>query len=190
MINLLPADNRKQLRSSYTNTILLKYVVFFIGTMIAVVVSIAVIYINLLYTKGNIEQQLTDLKQRSQLVMQPKQQAEKLQNDLTEVDKIFSKQVHYSNFLVALAKGLPSDVAIQNLDINETSLKAPIIIRVTTVNHDQILNTKRSLENQKFIDSVQISSIAHNEKTNRFDGILILNLNKKGLEETLQWRKK
>lgn len=190
MINLLPLDNRKQLRASYVNTDLFKYIFLFIGTIIALVVSIAFIYITLLYTKGNIEQQLVEVKQRSQATIQTKQRAEQLQKNINEVDAIFSKQSHYSNFLVEFSKALPKDVAIQNLTLSEQALKAPIIIQISTNNHDQMINTKRTLEKAKFIDSVSISSITHNEKTGKFDGILVLNLNKKGTEETLQWRKK
>lgn len=193
MINLLPQDNRKQLKASVMNVILMRYVFFFAGTLIVVAASVAFIYLALLQSKNNLNHQLEDTKQRALAVAATKTESENLRQDIKNVDTIFNNQVHYSNLFIALAKALPADVYIKNFAIShaEMSKTTPIVktLLVVAKNNDRVIETKKALERAKFISSVSINVVNSNDKAFEVDATIDITFDKKGLTEELSWRK-
>lgn len=190
MINLLPQENRKHLKSSQLNTVLLKYVFFFISTLIALTVSIGFIYLNMVYTKISLDKSLSEARARAQTISKTKQEAQELQSKIKEIDTIYNQQVHYSKLYIAIAKQLPADVIISSFQVGADRLSKPQILQVGAASHDKIIETKRSLEKAKFIMGVRINSVLTDQKTGVISGNLSVTFDKKGLGETLQWRKK
>lgn len=190
MINLLPTENRKHLKSSQLNTILLKYVFFFIATLIALSISIGFIYLNMIYTKSTLEHNLNDARAQAQSVATAKQEATELQSQINDIANVFNKQVHYSKIFTSLAEKLPSNVQITSFQIGETAFIKPQTIQIHAPSNDDVINTKRALKEVKFIDSISIISVATDQKTGTISSTLSITFDKKGLGETIQWRKK
>ncbi len=190
MINLLPSDNRKQLKASVLNTSLLKYIFFFVAILIAMAASVGLIYVNLIYTKNSLNQDLEQAKQRALTIQESKTEIEAFRDQINEADKIFSEQVHYSQLLTALAASLPSDVHFTGFKISEIDFKTPQTVQVNTKNSDKIIETKQALEKTNFISSVSIASVAKDQKTGDIDGVLLLTFDQAGLKEVTKWRAK
>lgn len=190
MINLLPQENRKHLKASQLNTVLLKYVFFFASTLIALTVSIGFIYLNLFYTKISIDKNLEDARGRAQTIAKSKQEASELQTQIQNIDKIYNQQIHYSKVLTALAQQLPDDVIIDAFHIGSNAFSKPQTIQIHAQNHDKVIETKRALEKATFIAGVAINNVNTDQKNNVVSGTLTVSFNKQGLGELLQWRKK
>lgn len=193
MINLLPQDNRKQLKASVMNVSLLRYVLFFVGTLLAMAASVGFIYIALLQSKSSLTNQLEESKQRALAIANIKTESEKLRQDIKNTDTIFNSQVHYSNLLTAVAKTLPSDVYILSFIISHAELAktAPTVktISIIAKNNDKVIETKKALEQSSYISSVSINSVTTEEKTGLIEASLQITFDKQGLAKEISWRK-
>lgn len=190
MINLLPQENRKHLKSSQLNTILLKYVFFFASTLAALTASIGFIYLNLIYTKISLEKNLGDARNRAQTIAKSKQEASELRSQIQEINTVYDQQSHYSQLFTALAKQLPTDVIISSFHVGTNVFSKPQILQIHTYDHNKVIETKRALEKADFILGVSINNVTTDQKTDIISSTLTINFNKQGLEKVLQWRKK
>ena len=188
MINLLPPDNRKQLRASISNIALLQMLFFFISILLVLIVSISLIFLNLVQTKNSLNQQKTIAEVKAKTIASTKRQAEVIKQNLAAAGAIFNEQVHYSNLLVAMARALPSDALIRDFKINATSLTTTQTLQILVPNSDRVIAAKHSLESAGFISSVSVSSVANN-RGGGVGAVLVVTFNQAKLKEVLRWQK-
>lgn len=123
MINLLPPDIKQQIRFSYFNTVLRRYIVVIVivaGAMSAILVG------------GNwfARQQIEDLARSNQTVQQeiealkePLNQVQTFADKLNLVGELFERESHYSQFMAELSSVVPAWAQLTSLRLERTPLK-------------------------------------------------------------------
>lgn len=187
MINLLPIDNRKQLRASIHNVTLRRFAFFFVGTLIVLTSSIFVIYFSITQTKSDLENQLQQVNQRAMVFAKTKQSADKLRSDLSNAHQIIKQQAQYSKLLIAIAQHLPHNIKISGLSLDDKSLKQQLV-QILSPNNDLVITTKQNLEKASFISKVDIQSVARDQKNGTVTAMFLITFDQTKLKETVQWQ--
>ncbi len=188
MINLLPNENRKQLKYSFYNVIILKLI--FLTIICSIIISGMFIF-------ASVSLKAEELALKSELIYNEnkfsnldhiKKESDQIIKDSKSAKQIFNEQKHYSNFLIELAKYLPKDISINRLAISPDLTKSPATIRVKTKDYNTIISTKQKLEESPLIEAVSINSVVDDKKNDKTT-VLSIQFNKKGVEEVLKWQK-
>lgn len=188
MINLITTSQRKQIRASINNLILMRYVFFLITTIIVTGSTIGLIYVSTIQTNASLEKQLVESQARAAVFNDLRKEAEQLQTSIQKAGKIMGEQVHYSKLFFKLAQILPAGTTISSFSITEKSISNSI--QLTAPNNDQIIAAKKSLEESDLIDSVSILNVANRSEKDKGEtstATIILQFNKKALAETISW---
>lgn len=188
MINLITASQRKQIRASINNLILMRYVFFLLITIIMTGSTIGLIYVSTIQTNTSLEKQLVESQARAAVFNDLRKEAQQLQTSIQKADKIMTEQVHYSKLFFKLAQILPAGTTISSFSITEKNISNNL--QLTAANNDQIIAAKKSLEESDLIDSVSILNVANHSDKNAGEtstANVILMFNKKALAETISW---
>lgn len=133
MINLLPNENKKDLRAARTNTVLLRYNVILIIATLFLAGAIAVVYVFLTTIKASAEQSISDNVVKEQSYASVKAEAEAFKTSLSDAKAILSDETSYSRALVRYAQLFPEGTAINTMELSSTSFSAPqnVSVKIT-----------------------------------------------------------
>lgn len=188
MINLLPIEERSQLRSSFYNTTLKRLIFVFLISLMAIISNTVFIYFMLSQEKDNLNAQINQNQQKTVDFDDTKQKSTKIVKELASAEKIFKQQKHYSNFLIMFAQSLPNDISIDSLSISPSLFKKPAKIMIDTDSHDKVINTKRQLEKSSLISSVSIETVTASKEDDNLLGVFSIKFDPKGVEKAIEWR--
>lgn len=152
MINLLPAETQKEIKSRRANLILFKYI-------IALSVSVAFLIAASLSTNIflNIAKNSTDSSPPVSNIESSNSNPNeiKIQNSST----ILSQQISYSRLLVNLSEILPEGVTLNKININKTSIESSAVAEFIVDQNITLEKLKTDLENSSLINSATLSQL-------------------------------
>jgi Tfp pilus assembly protein PilN len=177
MINLLPPDDRKQLRAARTNSLLLRYVVLtgvFVLVLVGEMVGISFI---LSADKANNEKTIADNEAKTVAYSATKVAAAQFKSDLATAKYILDNQVPYTKLITRIANTLPSDAVIDSLILNPTTFGTPIQMTIHTKSYQSAINVKQYLQKSEIFKDVSFQSVAQEtESTGAFPFTAIYNV--------------
>ncbi len=194
MINLLPLENRKQIKASFYNVVLGKMILIFLGATLVIGAIFGLSYITLSEEEKSLAKQVQSVNDKSSVFNEVKKESDEIARNLKSAKSIFDEQKHYSVFLADLAKSLPEDVAISNVTIGPNLLKSPTIVKIKTVNDEKVIETKRKMEESDLIELISIDSIITekiregNNNPLKKTATLSITFSKQGLADSLKWQ--
>ncbi len=153
MINLLPYENKKQLRAARHNVILAKCMIFLMSGILFLTIACFGAY-SLLRPGKSSGSAATDKESLSII-----SQANDIKSDIALSKNILNKHVKYSDIILELAGSLPSGVIISNLSINSTSLMSPIQLTLQAVSEEKAQETKNNLNKSAMFSKASIISV-------------------------------
>ena len=160
MINLLPANDQRQLAAARTNTLLLRYTIL-LGVFVAVlVIEILGVYIAINVGKTQNETTISENNAKAASYAAVKQQADTFRTNLSTAKYILDKQIPYTTLMLALAQSLPSGSTINTLSINPTTFGTPTTLTVNTTSYDKAIEVKSSLQNAKVGNTPLFTSVS------------------------------
>ena len=121
MINLLPGDTKKQIRSARTNISLINYIVFLLLAAIFLAAACVTVYVFL----GSIK---TAAEQSIQYKSTSANKADSPDTAIATAKSILDRQISYSDIIFGLSSELPPGVIIERLSLNENSLSNPVMV--------------------------------------------------------------
>lgn len=164
MINLLPYENKKQIRAARMNLILIKCLLFLTFAIIFLIISCTGAYFFL----KNIDDLKKDQDDTSININDSKystiiNQASVAQSDLLLTNNILNQQVKYSKIITSLANSLPSGVLLDGLLVNNSSINSTVVINLLASSSDKGQETVNNLNNSNIFYNASIVSNIPNQ---------------------------
>lgn len=165
MINLLPPDNKRQIRAGQSNTLLLRYCI--ISSILAVLLLGAggAIYVIMSISKSQAEATIQEAKQKSAAYAESQQKADAFKNNLSTAKATLDKEVRYSNILVTLAQTLPSGIVLESVQLDAKNFGQKTSLSALGRSYNDALRLKTAFEESKYFTDVSLNSVTENEKS-------------------------
>jgi Tfp pilus assembly protein PilN len=182
MINLLPSETKKLLKSSRTNLLLLKYlfILLFAGVFIAVAYFAANLNLD------NIKRMDTPISNGSSSSpsTETSAQIEQAITDLTNADNIINQQTPFSKILFALAKMVPSNVVLSSFIVDSNSVNTSLNIKLRAKSQDDVTKLNRNFQDTSVFSDYQLVSNNPStlDPTYPIDLTVSVRINKAGLK--------
>ena len=160
MINLLPAEDQRQLAAARTNTLLLRYTVLLGVFVVMLAIEILGVYLVVNIGKTQNETTISENNAKASSYATTKQQADTFRSNLATAKVILDKQVPYTTLMLTLSHNLPSGSIIDKLSIDPTTFGTPTVLTVKTTSYDKAIAVKTSLQNAKVGDTPLFTSVS------------------------------
>lgn len=162
MINLLPEQNKQQIRAARMNVILLRYN-FFVLIVIGVLCAICIFfYIFLHNTQSNAISKSSENNQKATTYAKTRVAADEYRNNLSTASKILSNEVNYTNVIFTITKLLPSGVVLDGLSINPTDFGKQLSFSAHAKSVDKSKELKHNFEESTMFSNVYLQNVTDN----------------------------
>lgn len=160
MINLMPAEDQRQLAAARTNTLLLRYTIL-LGIFVAVlVIEILGVYLVVTIGESGNKTTISENDAKAASYASVKQQADSFRSNLATAKYILGKQVPYTTLMLALSQSLPSGSIINKLEIDPTTFGTQTTLTVNTTSYDKAIAVKTALQNAKVGKNALFTSVS------------------------------
>lgn len=163
MINLLPAENKRQLKAARTNTLLLRYNFLLLIALIFLLSAVAIVSFYLDTTKRTYEQTIRDNNAKVKDYASVKQQADNFRTSLATAKQVLDQNVAYTKVILKIAQLLPPGVVMDNLSLDAKTFGTPTTFSVKAKSYDTALALKNSLQSSPLFSNVNFASISGGE---------------------------
>lgn len=161
MINLLGYEDKRQLHAARINSVLLDYTVLTLVTIIIIGLLFAASFIFMNFQQQAAKSSLSNDQDRSNKYSTIKARADSFANNLSIAKAILSNEISYSDLTIAIAKALPPDTVLSNLDLSPQTFGSKMSLNVSTTSYDAALDLKSTLSKSPLFNDVNIGSITH-----------------------------
>jgi len=160
MINLLPDQEKRELRAARTNVLLLRYNIIWLGAVVLLALATGGVYAILANEKATAEQTIQENEAKAQEFAATSTEAEQFRNNLTTAKSILDNETTYSNVLVEIAQVVPSGVILENLDLDAGTFGQPTTFSAKARSYESALSLKEAFENSSIFTDVNFQSIS------------------------------
>lgn len=160
MINLLPYDEKRQIRASRLNSVLMRYfVILWVGGFFVAAVF-ATSYITLTNTKDSADSLLTQNQTKSSAYASVQQQAEQISSNLSLARNVLSQQILYSKVLTGIAQVTPQGTVIDKLTLSPATFGTSISLQAYAKSSDDALALKTAYQSSPIFSNVTIQNLS------------------------------
>lgn len=160
MINLLPPDDKKQIRAARVNVLLLRYNIMLGFGIVFLTFALAVAYFFLMTSKQAAETTIADNAQKEGSYAEVKTQAEAFRTQLSTSKSILDGQVSYAKAALTIAKLLPEGTALSTLTLDETSFTTPLVLTVKISDEAAAAQLLKNFKNSPLFSNVTKGKIS------------------------------
>jgi Tfp pilus assembly protein PilN len=159
MINLLPTEQKRQLRAGRTNTLLLRYNIALLVGVAFLGLAIVVAYIYLSTTKGNAEAIIDQNREKVSSYASVQAKAQQFRSNLTTAKQILDHEVTYTKVILEISQLLPSGVVLENLNLDSQTFGTETILAAQAKDYSRALALKDAFQNSPLFSNVHFQSI-------------------------------
>lgn len=176
MINLLPLEEKRQLRAARTNTLLLRY-----NVSLLIVISflgLATMFVSLYLSnaKDAAEQTITDNQIKAAGYAAVKSQADVFRSNLTTAKQILDNEVTYTKVVLAVAQLMPSGTVLDKLNLDSQTFGTPIVLTAQAKSYESAIALKDSFQKSPLFSDVHFESITSAESATGYPYAVDLNV--------------
>ena len=157
MINLLPADHRRQLRAARANTLLIRYVIITAALILLLLGMVAAMYQLLLAQKADAEAHVADNLTKTTAYEDVRTQAAALNTHLTTARTALDGSLNYSLALTRLAGILPADASLGTVNLTSASFGSPIKLEFPVRTEAQALAIRDAFTKSEYVTPGSVS---------------------------------
>ena len=165
MINLLPVENKKQLRAAVHNRILVRYIFLLLITLLLSAAIFGFIYISLKQSQAIFKAQEAENNKKIVQYADMQKNASELNKNINQTKNVLAKRVDYSKVLFKLASILPKGVSISDIKLEAKLFEGEKKLVINLTNANQASDIKKILETSKLFKSVSIFSVTNTERS-------------------------
>lgn len=164
MINLLPPEQKRQIRAGQSNTLLLRYCIasLILATILFIPVAGAYFIIN--NSKKSAELAIQESDSVSASYQKVQQEANEFSSNLSTAKAILDKDVKYSKIALEIAKEIPAGIVLGSLSLDSKSFGQPIALNASGKTYDHALALKSALEESSIFKDVHLQSVTRGEE--------------------------
>lgn len=159
MINLLPPEEKRQLRAARSNTLLLRYNIFLMGAVVFLGLAIGVTYVYLSSTKANAEAVISENRARVASFADIQTQADTFKANLATAKQILDNEVIYTKVMLAISALMPSGTILDKLSLDSQTFGTETTLIARTTSYENALRLKESFEKSPLFANVHFQSI-------------------------------
>lgn len=164
MINLLPPDNKKDIRAGYANVIIVRYLIIVVIAFGILAAMVGVAYVTQSGLRGIAQERVSKATQSTAQYNKIKEEAELFRSNLSTAKQILDKELKYSKLILEIAASLPKGVYIDSLTLDAETLGTPMILSASAKTVSDAKNLKSRFEsNEKLFSDVHFQSITPQE---------------------------
>lgn len=128
MINLLPPESKKQIKSGRFNIVMLRYVIALAAAVIFLAAFTILVCFLIMNIKASAEEAINQNNQRTSDYSSIQAEAAELRSNLATAKTILDKEISYSNAILIIAQTVPSNVVIDSISLDASTFGAPTTI--------------------------------------------------------------
>lgn len=159
MINLLPPEEKRQLRAAQSNVLLLRYNEALVFAVAFLVIALGVAYVYLNNASGVAHKTISDNKAKVVDYAPVQAQASQFRSNLATAKQILDSEVTYSKVILEIANLMPSGSVLQNLSLDSTTFGTPTQLIALAKDYPTALTLKNSFEKSSLFSDVHFDSI-------------------------------
>lgn len=164
MINLLPNDNKAEIRAGRLNAILLNYILMTILAIALLAVLLALAYVTLTPARLAAQNRVAENEATIAKFDNVKAAATTYRSDLATAKQILDKSIDYSKLILKVAHDIPEGAALSTLSLDAKTVGQPTTLTVYAKDSATVLAIKRSFETDtKLFSDVSFQQIMLNE---------------------------
>lgn len=177
MINLLPPQQKTDLKAARSNTRLLNYNIAILIAVGAMIGAFLVTYFYLTLSQDAAQASIIENRARETTYSSVKQQAATFRSDLATAKQILANQVNYSKLIVAISRSLPPGVVLESIQLDAASFGKPstMTAKIKTVN-DALKLKERFTANNRIFSNVNIQNISSSDQKSGYPYVVTLNV--------------
>ena len=148
MINLLPTDDKKQIRAGRVNVVLLRYNLLFVFFTVFLILSIAFAYYYLSTARQVAQTAIDDNMRKEGSYVAVKAEADAFRSQLTGAKTILDGQISYAKAALNISKLLPEGTSINSLKLDEKSFSTPLVLAVNIANEQAAIDLLKNFNSE------------------------------------------
>ncbi len=159
MINLLPPEQKRQLRAARTNSLLLRYNTFLLGAAAFLALALITTYLYLSTAQAGAQAAIDENKAKVTSYAQVETQAQLFRTNLATAKQILDNDVAYTKIAVSIAQLLPAGTVLQNLNLDAKTFGTETVIVAQVKDYDGALRLKDAFQSSPLFSNVHFQSI-------------------------------
>lgn len=159
MINLLPADAKREIAAGRANRLLLRYLILFIALALVLVAAIGLVYMFLQNTYASEQDKKQESENSSRQLLARRQEVEAFRSDLATAKQILDKQINYSSIILRVAGAIPDGVVISDITLDPKTIGTPTKLNAEARSEARLKALKDSLNSSPYFDDVYYDSV-------------------------------
>lgn len=160
MINLLPYDNKAEIRAARVNVILFRYILILLAAIIVLGGLIIAAYLALNSTKQLAEEKVEENNQRLSVYQNIRTEADQFRAELSTAKSVFDSKTSYTSLIYKIANTIPENTYIQSLELDPDTLGSPMTLNVQAKTFSDGTRVREAFEqNTEVFSDVKLLSI-------------------------------
>lgn len=159
MINLLPFEEKRQIQAARTNVLLLRYVLLTACVMALTGLMVGAGFVIMNTSKAEAEKKIALNASKASSYSSVQAEAQAFRTNLSTAKTILDKEVNYTKVILAIAQTLPSDVVLDNLDLDANTFGTPFVLSAKAKSYDGGLALKAALEKSDIFSNVSLQGM-------------------------------
>ena len=159
MINLLPPQEKNQLRAARTNRLLLRYNFLVLVAFVFLMGALVVVFAFLSSTQAAAEETIAYNRSKVSDYASVQLEADTFRQHLSSAKQILDTDVAYTKVILQIAKVLPSGVILDTLSLDSKTFGSPTTLAAKVKDYPTALSLKNALQKSDVFSNVSIQSI-------------------------------
>ncbi|QQG51042.1 MAG: PilN domain-containing protein [Candidatus Saccharibacteria bacterium] len=163
MINLLPHEEKRQLRAARSNTLLVRYNILLIAAVGFLAVAVGITFFYLTTTKTAAENTINQNTTKVSSFSSVEAEATQFKSDLAIAKQIIDREVAYTKVILGISKLLPSGVVLENLSLDAQTFGTETTLVAHAKSYNAAIALKDSFQKSPLFSDVHFQSISSGE---------------------------
>ncbi len=159
MINLLPQEERRQLKAARSNTLLLRYNFLLLAVGVFLAASVGVTYFYLNSTRASAEAAIQDNANKTSGYAASEEKARTFRSNLTTAKQILDREVAYTKVILEISQVLPQGIILENLNLDSQTFGTETVLVAKAKDYSRALALKDSFEQSSLFSNVHFKTI-------------------------------
>lgn len=159
MINLLPPKLQKEIRAARSNTLLLRYVILLIGSLVFLLVALLATYMSLSTTASQADATKEENERKAIGFTETQAAASQLRSNLAAAKTLFESETRYSLALVRLSNLLPDGSALDSLQLSPSSFTESMALTVRIRDQQTAEALQSNFTSSPYVSNVSLGRI-------------------------------
>ena len=161
MINLMPDQAKKEIRSARVNVILVRYMTIILLAFGFLVLLLAGSYFILMQTKQSQQQLIEANAAKADVYSSTKAQVDALSSSLSEAKSILDQEILYSKVLVNIGQQMPPGTVIDKISLNTASFTGtPLTLKAYAKTTDAAVALREKFQTSPIFTNVNFESVS------------------------------